>query len=57
MIGTHKPTSIDSQNFQFQDIANKLQQENDCFQAENSKVKLHYKELYSSIKITRDKNN
>jgi vacuolar-type H+-ATPase subunit C/Vma6 len=34
-----------------------LQHENDWFRAENSKVKQHYKELYDSIKITRDKNN
>nr|GEW19204.1 hypothetical protein [Tanacetum cinerariifolium] len=27
-------------------------EENDCFQAENSKIKQHYKELYDSTKIT-----
>nr|GEV01483.1 hypothetical protein [Tanacetum cinerariifolium] len=44
---------LESQNFQLQDTINKLQKENDCFQAENSKIKQHYKELYDSIKITR----
>jgi hypothetical protein len=57
VIGTQKPLSVDSQNFQFQDTINKLQHENDWFRAENSKVKQHYKELYDSIKITRDINN
>jgi hypothetical protein len=57
VIDTHKPMSADSQNFQLQNIISKLRHENDCFQAENSKVKQHYKELYDSIKITRDKTN
>jgi hypothetical protein len=57
MVDTHKPQSADSQSFQLQNMINKLQHENDCFQAENSKVKQHYKELYDSIKITRDKTN
>lgn len=34
-----------------------MQYENDCFQAENSNVKMFYKELYDSIKVTRDKHN
>jgi hypothetical protein len=57
VIDTHKPQSADSQSFQLQNMINKLKHENDCFQAENSKVKQHYKELYDSIKITRDKTN
>ena len=57
MIGTQKPQPIDSQNFQLQDTINKLQHENDWFRTENLKVKQHYKELYDSIKITRDINN
>nr|GFC55400.1 hypothetical protein [Tanacetum cinerariifolium] len=35
------------------DTINKLQKENDYFQAKNSKIKQHYKELHDSIKITR----
>ncbi|GJU51532.1 retrovirus-related pol polyprotein from transposon TNT 1-94 [Tanacetum coccineum] len=47
------PQRLESLNFQLQDTINKLQKENDCFQAENSKIKQHYKELYDSIKIAR----
>nr|GEZ90195.1 hypothetical protein [Tanacetum cinerariifolium] len=36
-------------------IAECLSKENDRFRAENDKVKQHYKQLYDSIKITRDK--
>lgn len=57
VIDTHEPQSADSQSFQLQNMINKLKHENDCFQAENSKVKQHYKELYDSIKITHDKTN
>ena len=57
VIDTHKPQSADSQSFQLQNMINKLKHENDCFRDENSKVKHHYKELYDSIKITRDKTN
>jgi gas vesicle protein len=57
VIDTHKPMSADSHNFQIQKTISLLRHENDCFQAENSKVKQHYKELYDSIKITRDKTN
>ncbi|GJZ10651.1 retrovirus-related pol polyprotein from transposon TNT 1-94 [Tanacetum coccineum] len=32
-----------------------LQEQNEIFRAENAKIKQHYKELYDSIKITRDK--
>nr|GEW55282.1 retrovirus-related Pol polyprotein from transposon TNT 1-94 [Tanacetum cinerariifolium] len=42
---------LESQNFQLHDTINKLQKENDCFQAKNLKIKQHYKELYDSIKI------
>ncbi|GJT81649.1 hypothetical protein Tco_1055991 [Tanacetum coccineum] len=51
--GSHDTMPLESQNFQLQDTINKLQKENDCFRAENSKIKQHYKELYDSIKITR----
>nr|GEV12276.1 integrase, catalytic region, zinc finger, CCHC-type, peptidase aspartic, catalytic [Tanacetum cinerariifolium] len=44
---------LESQNLQLQDTINKLQKENDCFQAENSKIKQNYKDLYDSIKIIR----
>nr|GEU83756.1 integrase, catalytic region, zinc finger, CCHC-type, peptidase aspartic, catalytic [Tanacetum cinerariifolium] len=44
---------LESQNFQLHETINKLQKENDSFQAKNSKIKQHYKELYDSIKITR----
>lgn len=57
VIGTQNPQSLDSQNFQFQDIINKLQYENDCFQAKNSNIKMLYKGLYDSIKVTHDKHN
>ncbi|GJW50297.1 retrovirus-related pol polyprotein from transposon TNT 1-94 [Tanacetum coccineum] len=53
VTGTLFPLPLESQNFQLQDTINKLQKENDCFHAENSKIKQHYKELYDSIKITR----
>ncbi|GKA53501.1 hypothetical protein Tco_0746816 [Tanacetum coccineum] len=53
VTGILLPQPLESQNFQLQDTINKLQKENDCFQAENSKIKQHYKELYDSIKITR----
>jgi FtsZ-binding cell division protein ZapB len=46
VIDTHKPMSADSHNFQIQNTISLLRHENDCFQAENSKVKQHYKELY-----------
>ena len=57
VIESQKPQSADSQSFQLQNMINKLKHDNDCFQAENSKVKQHYKELYDSIKITREKIN
>ncbi|GKF37773.1 hypothetical protein Tco_0114531, partial [Tanacetum coccineum] len=55
VIGTHEPTSLDSQHLKFQDTVTKLQEQNDIFQAENTKVKLHYQELFDSIKVTRVK--
>lgn len=55
VIDSHKPKSADSHDFQLLNMINKLKHENDCFKAENLKVKQHYKELYDSIKITRDK--
>nr|GEU33635.1 hypothetical protein [Tanacetum cinerariifolium] len=51
-LPTKCKTPLESQNFQLHDTINKLQKENDCFRAENSKIKQHYKELYDSIKIT-----
>ena len=57
VIESQKLQSADSQNSQLQNIINCLQHENECYQAENSKVKQHYKELYDSIKITRNKTN
>ncbi|GJY58543.1 hypothetical protein Tco_0458435 [Tanacetum coccineum] len=53
VTGTLLPQPLESQNFHLQDTINKLQKENDCFRAKNSKIKQHYKELYDSIKITR----
>ena len=54
-LSSHEPQSLDSQKCQ--QIINRLKQENESFQAENTKVKQHYKELYDSIKMTRDKTN
>ncbi|GJX20398.1 hypothetical protein Tco_0223075 [Tanacetum coccineum] len=42
-----------SQNNDLTAKLNALQDLNECFRAENAKVKQHYKELYDSIKITR----
>nr|GEV80605.1 integrase, catalytic region, zinc finger, CCHC-type, peptidase aspartic, catalytic [Tanacetum cinerariifolium] len=53
VIGTLFPQPLESQNFQLHNTINKLQKENDGFQAKNSKIKKHYKELYDLIKITR----
>ncbi|GJZ39051.1 hypothetical protein Tco_0585614 [Tanacetum coccineum] len=47
--------SIDSQNFQLIETVIVLQEQIESFKAENEKIKLHYKELYDSIKITRSK--
>ncbi|GJV50644.1 hypothetical protein Tco_1446385 [Tanacetum coccineum] len=44
-----------SQNKDLTAKLNALHDHNECFRAENSKVKQHYKELYDSIKITRAK--
>ncbi|GJY03209.1 integrase, catalytic region, zinc finger, CCHC-type containing protein [Tanacetum coccineum] len=44
-----------SQNKDFTAKLNALHDLNECFRAENTKVKQHYKELYDSIKITRSK--
>ena len=57
VIDTQKPQGLDSQTFQLQNAIQQLNNENKCLQAENTKVKHHYKELYDSIKITRDSNN
>ncbi|GJX51599.1 retrovirus-related pol polyprotein from transposon TNT 1-94 [Tanacetum coccineum] len=38
VIGTHEPTSLDSQHLKFQDTVTKLQEQNDFFQAENTKI-------------------
>nr|GEX56399.1 hypothetical protein [Tanacetum cinerariifolium] len=47
--------TTDSQITKLTDQVTNLQAQNDLFRAENDKVKLHYKELYDSIKITRAK--
>ncbi|GKA14417.1 copia protein [Tanacetum coccineum] len=47
--------SIDSQNFQLIETVIVLQEQIESFKDENEKIKLHYKELYDSIKITRVK--
>ncbi|HVD07795.1 MAG TPA: hypothetical protein VNB67_05060, partial [Nitrososphaeraceae archaeon] len=57
VYGTNKPSSSDSQNFQYQNTINKLHYENECYREENSKVKQHFKELYDSIKVTRSNHN
>ncbi|GJU22712.1 retrovirus-related pol polyprotein from transposon TNT 1-94 [Tanacetum coccineum] len=44
-----------SQNKDLTAKLNALHDLNECFRAENAKVKQHYKELYDSIKITRTK--
>ncbi|GJY50283.1 hypothetical protein Tco_0441130 [Tanacetum coccineum] len=44
-----------SQNKDLTAKFNALHDLNECFRAENAKVKQHYKELYDSIKITRAK--
>jgi hypothetical protein len=49
--------SLDSQNFQKQDIINVLKNENEWLRAEMPNAKQRYKELFESIKITRDQNN
>ncbi|GKF88154.1 hypothetical protein Tco_0259031, partial [Tanacetum coccineum] len=50
-----------SQNKDLTAKVNALHDLNECFRAENAKVKKHYKELYDSIKLTRakttDRNN
>nr|GEW51654.1 retrovirus-related Pol polyprotein from transposon TNT 1-94 [Tanacetum cinerariifolium] len=52
VIGTLDPKSIDSHNIQLIDTVDTLQKQIDIFQAENAKIKQHYKELYEAIKIT-----
>ncbi|GJS02222.1 hypothetical protein Tco_0318730 [Tanacetum coccineum] len=61
-FGNKKPmTSSDAPSFDSlfnKDLTaelNALHDLNECFRAENAKVKQHYKELYDSIKITRAK--
>nr|GEX28768.1 integrase, catalytic region, zinc finger, CCHC-type, peptidase aspartic, catalytic [Tanacetum cinerariifolium] len=55
VTGTLFPQPLESQNFQLQDTINKLQKENDCFQAENSKINIITKRSQprSNIKIDR----
>nr|GFA63266.1 hypothetical protein [Tanacetum cinerariifolium] len=47
--------TIESQITKLTDQVTHLQAQNDLFRAENDKVKQHYKQLYDSIKITRNK--
>jgi predicted nuclease with TOPRIM domain len=57
VINTNYQKSMDSQNFQKQGIINELQHENEWLRAEMSNAKQRYKELFESIKTTRDQNN
>nr|GEW41819.1 copia protein [Tanacetum cinerariifolium] len=52
---TRKVQTTDSQITKLTGRVTHLQAQNDLFRAENDKIKQHYKELYDSIKITRDK--
>ncbi|GJS94712.1 retrotransposon protein, putative, ty1-copia subclass [Tanacetum coccineum] len=45
--------SLDSQNFQLKQTVTDLQNQLEDFKAENAKIKLHYQELFNSIKVTR----
>nr|GEV89073.1 retrovirus-related Pol polyprotein from transposon TNT 1-94 [Tanacetum cinerariifolium] len=47
--------TADSQITKLSEQVTNLQAQNDLFRAKNDKIKQHYKELYDSIKITRDK--
>ncbi|GJY50242.1 hypothetical protein Tco_0441089 [Tanacetum coccineum] len=44
--------ALDSYNIELTEHVTALQEQNECFRAENEKVKQHYTELYDSIKIT-----
>jgi protease II len=57
VTNTNYQKSIDSQNFQKQGIINELQHENGWLHTEMSNVKQRYKELFESIKISRNQNN
>nr|GFA09718.1 hypothetical protein [Tanacetum cinerariifolium] len=50
-----KVNTTDSKITKLTDQVTHLQAQNDLFRAENDKIKLHYKELYDSIKIIRAK--
>nr|GFA12775.1 hypothetical protein [Tanacetum cinerariifolium] len=52
---TLRVQTTDSKITKLTDQVTHLQAQNDLFRAENDKIKQHYKELYDSIKITRDK--
>lgn len=54
---TNHQISLDSQKFKKQGIINDLQHENVWLRDELSNAKQRYKELFESIKITRDQNN
>nr|GEW79052.1 ABC transporter C family member 2-like [Tanacetum cinerariifolium] len=54
-VSTHDLKALDSQNKELHAKVNALHDLNECWWAENEKVKRHYKELYDSIKITRAK--
>ncbi|GJT63659.1 retrovirus-related pol polyprotein from transposon TNT 1-94 [Tanacetum coccineum] len=45
--------SLDSQNFQLKQTLTDLQNQLEDFKAENANIKLHYQELFNSIKVTR----
>ncbi|GJU03904.1 integrase, catalytic region, zinc finger, CCHC-type containing protein [Tanacetum coccineum] len=52
---TFDPKALVSQNKDLTAKLNALHDLNECYRAENAKVKQHYKELYDSIKKTRAK--
>ncbi|GJX53138.1 retrovirus-related pol polyprotein from transposon TNT 1-94 [Tanacetum coccineum] len=47
--------SPDSQNFHLNETVTALQNQLENFKAKNAKIKLHYQELFDSIKVTRVK--
>jgi small-conductance mechanosensitive channel len=57
VTNTNHQMALDSQSFQKQGIINELKHENVWLRAEMSNAKQRYKELFESIKITRDQNN
>nr|GEY42074.1 hypothetical protein [Tanacetum cinerariifolium] len=54
-VPIHDLKALDSQNKELHAKVVALHDLNECWQAQNEKVKRHYQELYDSIKITRAK--